>query len=131
MSDVSNVQRAQAAWGSSMPDWIVSLAEACDASSQGKVAKLLDLSSAVVNKLVNRTYLGDPYKFEPVVRATFMPDEVDCPATGAQIPPRQCFEYRRGLKAKLPPLRPLFDRICPTCSHNLDRRGKSAPSSKE
>jgi hypothetical protein len=50
----SNVDKALAAWGSPLPDWIKELAEACDASSLRKTATKLGVSAASLSLAIRR-----------------------------------------------------------------------------
>ena len=73
---------ARAAWGDDLPDWVLQLAEACEASSQNKVAARLGRSAALVSNVLRRKYPGDMAAVEDLVRGTFMRATIDCPANG-------------------------------------------------
>lgn len=53
-----SVDRARKAWGADLPDWIARLADACDQTSQVRVAKALGVSAATVNLALGRRYPG-------------------------------------------------------------------------
>ncbi|MCF8483329.1 MAG: hypothetical protein K9H25_23135 [Rhodospirillum sp.] len=77
------------------PDWVTALAEACDASSQRKVAKVLEISAGAVNALVNGTYKAKDWSdMEDRVRAKLMNGTVQCPGQGQEIPMTVCGEWR-------------------------------------
>lgn len=116
---VSNIGRATAGWGESMPDWVRQLAVACDRSSQRIVADRLKKSSGYVSRLINGNYTGSYEEAETMVRATFGSESVDCPEWGS-IPLASCVRNRRQ---KGPP-RNLVQRTCanacPSCPLNTD-----------
>ncbi len=60
------------AWGDTLPDWVRALAEACEASSQNKVAQQLGYSGALVsNVLRNRAIPANSRRGEqPCARNT-------------------------------------------------------------
>ena len=62
MSDLINA--AEEAWGAPLPDWIRSLALACERSSQSKVAAQLDRSPAVVSTVLRKKYAGSYERIE-------------------------------------------------------------------
>lgn len=80
---VPAVNVAVEAWGqgqaSSVPDWVMSLAEACDASSRSKVAARLGYSAGVVSQVLNGTYKGDLGRVEGVVKGALLAQTVMCP----------------------------------------------------
>jgi hypothetical protein len=81
------------AWGPHMPDWIDALANACDRSSQRKVAALLGVSPAVINLLINNKYAPRSHvEMEERVRNKLMvqPSPL-CPVQGI-ITRQRCLE---------------------------------------
>ena len=52
------LEKARAAWGSVLPDWIERLATECGRSSQSKVAAVLDRSGTMVSQVLSKTYPG-------------------------------------------------------------------------
>ena len=68
-----------------MPDWIDTLANACDRSSQRKVAAMLKVSPAVINLLINNKYAPRSHaEMEERVRMSpLMMTIVACPVLGA------------------------------------------------
>lgn len=123
--NLSNQQRAASAWGNPMPEWVRLLAEACDRSSQGAVARELDRSNGYVNRLIHRTYAGSYPEAENIVRAKFSADEVACPLWG-KIPLASCLQLRRRKAAPQNRMHQTCARTCPTCPNNTDR-----PATKE
>lgn len=87
------MQRAVTAWGTPLPDWIEALAQACQDSSQQKVAARLGRSGAVVSGVLGRRYAGDMAAIEDRVRGALMRSTVDCPALG-DLPTNACADWR-------------------------------------
>ncbi len=88
------MERARAAWGDAMPDWIEAMATACDETSQAKVAKAMGYTPAVVSTLLRRAYAADTTNVEKAARGAFMAATVDCPVLGT-ISARQCVQEQR------------------------------------
>lgn len=80
MSDPVTIARK--AWGSTIPDWVLRLAEECAASSQSRVAARLGRSAALVSNVLRAKYPGDMAAVEDMVRGRFMARTVTCPALG-------------------------------------------------
>lgn len=76
------VARAEAAWGTDMPDWVRVLAEAADRTSQAKASAAIGYSAATVSYVLKATYAGDLAKVEQAVRASLMEADVVCPELG-------------------------------------------------
>ncbi len=101
---VPAVNTATAAWGdgdaSRIPDWVLSLAEACDAATRSEIARRLNYSPSVISQLLNGTYNGDLDRVAGVIRGALMAETVQCPV---------CDEIRRDVcldhqKKSVPPL---------------------------
>lgn len=115
-----NLDKARAAWGD-LPDWVMTLARACDASSQNKVAAKLGLSSGTVSRLILNGYNGDLAEMRRLTLARLVDDTVECEAFGAPIRPSQCLDYRRGRTVRDAAWRAVLTATCPDCPHNMDR----------
>lgn len=109
-----NLQRAAAAWGPNVPDWITALALECDATSQGKVAARLEISAAVVNQVLGNTYKGRVERVETRVRGEYMKATVTCPVLG-EISTRDCIANQTKKFKPTNPLRVALRKTCPTC----------------
>lgn len=120
VTPISNYQRARLAWGDTMPDWILRMAQECDRTNQRSVADRIGQSNATVSKLINRKYAGSMMEMEQQVRATFCDDRVDCPAFGS-IPLASCIRNRRRKTPAVNAMQRAFDRHCPGCPFNSDR----------
>ena len=109
-----NVERARAAWGDPMPDWIYALARACDATSQGKVAAQIGISSAAVNQTLGNKYAGRVDTVEIRVRGELMKQVVGCPVLG-EISTRDCLDHQKRKFRATNPLRVRLAQTCPDC----------------
>lgn len=77
-----------------VPDWIMVLAESCDASSRAKVAARLGYSAGVVSQVLNNTYKGDLGRVEGVVRGALLAEKVMCPVVD-EISRDVCLENQK------------------------------------
>jgi len=73
---------------------VLTLAKACDATSQARAAKEIRYSPALVSTVLNRRYTGDLTRVEAAVRGAFMAERVACPVLG-EIPTQRCLEEQR------------------------------------
>lgn len=110
------ITSAEEAWGSPLPDWIRSLALACERSSQSKVAAQLDRSPAVVSTVLRKKYAGSYDRIEERVRGVLMDGKVDCPGMGL-IRSHECQDWREKAKdfASGNPTRTRMFRACHRC----------------
>lgn len=76
------VQIAKEHWGEDIPDWVIRLAEECEATSQNKVAAKTKISTAAISQSLRAKYPGNMRPIEDVVRGIFMSGTVECPALG-------------------------------------------------
>lgn len=116
MSDASKmklgpIDKARAAWGDDMPDWVLVLAEACQKSNQAAVAKQLEYSGALVSFVLSKTYTGDIGRVEQMVRGVLMAETVPCPAIG-DLPRHQCLEWQAKPYAVTSSHRVMMYRAC-------------------
>jgi len=93
---LDNIAKASSAWGDTMPDWIVILAEACNAETQSAVAKKLGYSSTAVSLVLSNNYeKGDIVRFEAVVRGALMAETVHCPVLSTEIGRDVCSNWQK------------------------------------
>ena len=88
------VATMRAAWKEAAPDWVVALARACAASSQGRVADRMGRSPAVISQVLHNKYPGDMRAVEELVRGCYLAATVQCPALGT-LPTNECAKWRR------------------------------------
>jgi hypothetical protein len=110
-----SIDRARLAWGNRLPDWIAALAWHCDrASSQGKVAEQLGISSAAVNQVLGNVYGGRLDRVQARVRGELMREVVTCPVLG-EISKRDCLDYQYRKFRPTNPARVALFKACKTC----------------
>lgn len=112
--------RARDGWGDTLPDWVAELAAACDASSQGRVARRLGYSASVISQVLSRTYRGDYARVEQKVRGELMRETLECPVMG-EIRKSTCIDNQRlaarGVIATSS-MRSRLYHACRTCQHS-------------
>jgi len=118
MSATPNLDRARAAWGTA-PDWVDALARACDGASQGKVAKRVGPSAAVINQVLGNSYKGRMDRVEKCVRGELMRATVICPVLG-DLSTRRCLDAQHRPFAATNPLRVQLHQACKTCPNRED-----------
>jgi hypothetical protein len=113
------IERARAAWGEAMPEWVAVLARACAASSQAKVARRLGRSSALVSEVLGNSYRGNLPAVEETVRGVLMNATVTCPALG-ELPMHECGMWRTRARtfSGHNALRVQMYRACARCPRN-------------
>lgn len=118
------VDIAREAWGEAVPDWVIVLAQACDATSQSRVADRIGRSSSLVSGVCANTYKGDLEAVEDLVRGVFMGSEVACPVLGP-LPTHVCREWRVRSRAfsNVNTQRVRMFRACNRCPRNQKSEG--------
>ncbi len=74
-----------------MSDWLEVLDQACQKSSQNRVAKRLGVSAAMISQTLKGKYPGDTRKLRIRVEGELMGAAVQCPVLG-EISARQCLD---------------------------------------
>lgn len=114
----TNVERAAAAWGGSLPDWVGVLAAHCDLKTQREVAEAISYSHPVVNQVLSKSYKGDLQAVELAVRGAFNDLQAGCPVLG-DIPMQRCLENQRLPFASHNPIRRDLHHACRAgCPHS-------------
>jgi len=88
------LEKARAAWGGDMPDWVQRLAEEADRTSQNKVAKKLGYTASLISQIINNRYGAGTEIFEQVVRGRLMAETVECPGLRDDITKDVCLSWR-------------------------------------
>lgn len=123
-----STDKAQAAWGKPLPDWIAALAAECDRTSQSTAGKRLPrpggggYSAATINCVLGRTYGADLGVIEQAVRAALMSATVVCPVIG-EMSTVVCLRHQQ---AEWSPRNALIRNACPNCPHATQIGGKDA-----
>lgn len=116
-------ERAAAAWGVDLPDWIAVLAVECDRTSQNKVAERLGYSGAAISQVVNNRYKAPLTAIEQAVRGVLMNALVQCPALG-ETPADVCLAFQRAEYSGHNPQRIRVWRACQTCANRRDKHAQ-------
>lgn len=117
--DATNIERARAAWGSDMPNWVRLLASACDATNQREAGERIGKSSPYISRIIRNCYPGDLGEAEKLVRAAWGEEDVHCPLWGP-IPLASCLSNRRRTATPTNSVHHMYRRACPTCPNNSD-----------
>ncbi|BBF92394.1 transcriptional regulator [Blastochloris tepida] len=109
--------KARAAWGDDLPDWVLALAEDADMSTQAATAKRIGRSGSLVSTVISRSYAGNLSDIEARVRGALMGATVFCRGLGDEIGRDQC---RREQSTPFVPTnssRAALRRACRGCPH--------------
>lgn len=106
---------------SEQQDWLTVLRQQCEKSSQARVAKRLQLSTATISQVLNGTYGGGLDRIQARVEGVFMGVCVECPVLG-EIPRDQCVREQGKPFAATNPVRVALYRACrDSCQHSFIR----------
>lgn len=93
-SVVDHVATAAAAWGDEAPDWVIALAEACNATSLTQAGRRISYSASSISQVLSRTYRADTRRIEEMVRGALMAATVTCPELG-EMARHVCLEWQK------------------------------------
>ncbi len=126
MSDASYLDKAAAAWGEAMPEWVRVLAERADALGMAAVSALLEYGPSSLSTLIANKYGASPGRIEQAVRGAFMGLRVVCPVQGS-IGREQCIADQRKPFDSSNHLRVKLFRACRSgCAHAHATGGDNA-----
>jgi len=118
------VTKAKAAWGADIPDWVIALAEACDETSQNKVAAVIGNSSTVVSRVLANAYPGNVDKIAQKVQGVYLAQNLICPVLG-EISRARCVREQDLPLTFQNPVRPRVHAACRGgCKHSSIGRSK-------
>jgi len=109
--------KAECAYGSDCPKWILALADACDAAGFVKpVAARIGYSHSAVSAVINRSYTGRTERVEEAVVSCLMSGKVQCPVL-SEITSERChnIQSRKTLRATDPSAVKLWRACNSTC----------------
>lgn len=120
----TNLDKARSAWGETLPEWVVPLAEACDRESQSSIARKVGYSPSAISQVLSNTYQnGDISRVEQAVRGALMAETVNCPVLG-DIPRNTCIQWQRKPFATTNSHRIRMHQTCRNgCPHSLLKEG--------
>lgn len=114
----SMVEKAEAAWGQGLPDWVREIAELADRESLNSCARKIGYSAAALSQTIGNKYRGDLAKVEDKVRGALMGKTVDCPVLGA-IGRHTCLDWQAKPRAVTNSTRSKVYRACRNgCPHS-------------
>lgn len=122
-SAVDHVAKAHASWGEA-PDWVLALAEACNATSLKLAGKRINYSGSSISQVISRTYRGDMARMEAMVRGAFMAATVTCPELG-EMARHICLDWQRRPYTDASAMHIRMWRACQSCP-NAARRNREA-----
>lgn len=109
-------EKAHAAWGKALPDWIRALVEACSVNGLRATAARLDLSPAMVSLALNNKRKNLQY-IKARVEAVLMISIVACPVLGVMGMHECLQEQKRGYSAANPLQIQLYRACRDGCPH--------------
>ena len=113
-----HVQSVMAAWGEDAPDWVITLAEQCNKTTQSAVAKALQYSPATISQVLSGSYRGDLDRLEEMVRGAYLAETVNCPVIG-EIGRDVCLSWQKKPYAATSAHRVQMFRACRSgCLHS-------------
>ena len=77
------VEIVRESWGDAAPDWVLSLAQLCDNTSQAKAAGKMRRSPSLVNMVLKNRYTGDLKAVEARARQVTSEVLIACPVLGS------------------------------------------------
>ena len=119
-TSIDHAAKARMAWGDEMPDWVETLADEANRTSQTEVAKRLGYSPTVVSQVLGAKYPGDLQRVEDVVRGALLAAVVECPVLG-EIGRDRCRHEQASPFRATNSTRALLRRACKTCAHKQER----------
>ncbi|WP_417691522.1 transcriptional regulator [Roseibium sp.] len=111
-------QKAHAAWGPALPDWVGALADTAQELGLNACAGKIGYSAAVISQTIGNKYPGDIANVEEKVRIALMGLTVTCPALGV-IGRDQCLDWQAKPWASTNSTRSRVYRACRAgCPHS-------------
>ncbi|MCO5082615.1 MAG: transcriptional regulator [Rhizobiaceae bacterium] len=110
------VEKASAAWGEPLPDWIEELARLADRDGLAGAEQVTNYSRSAISFALNGKYTGDIGRLEEMVRGALMQSNVDCPVLGEIGRDRCLTEQKEPFRATSRHRAQLFH-ACKTCAN--------------
>jgi lambda repressor-like predicted transcriptional regulator len=118
------LDKAQAAWGPEMPDWVRELAGLASRTSLNAAAKRLGYSPATLSQTLANKYPGDLERLAATVRGALMGERVVCPVLGT-IGRDACLAWQSKPRAVTNAVRTRVFRACRSGCPNSRLRSQS------
>ncbi len=118
---MSMLEKARAAWGADLPDWVEVLARSCDRErSLRRAAERIGYTAGAVSSLIHRRYAAKSTRnLEAAVRENLMRTTVQCPGLG-EIEGSTCRQWREKARHLVVTSghRVAMYHACRACTHN-------------
>ncbi|ADZ70092.1 hypothetical protein [Polymorphum gilvum] len=115
---ITMTEKARAAWGPALPDWVRELAELATRSGLNACARRLGYSSTTISQVISAKYPGDLERLEETVRGALMGKTVGCPVLG-EIGLDACLAWQAKPRAVTNAIRSRVYRACRSnCPHS-------------
>ena len=108
---MTNHEKAEAAWGSSLPGWVEKLAAACDATSVRKVAADMEVSPAIVSLTIRNKHHAPLDFIENKVKSLLDLSILPCPILG-MISRKDCKDNQQKPFSSINPIAVQLFRAC-------------------
>ena len=108
---MTNREKAEAAWGRPLPDWLEKLAAACDDTSVRKAAADMDVSPAIVSLALRNKYHAPLDFIEHKVKTLLGLSVLPCPVLG-MISREDCKANQRKPFSPINPIAVQLFRAC-------------------
>ena len=119
MSEMTNMIKAEEAWGDALPNWVKLLAAAADQLGQKAAGTAIGRSGGFVSRVIRNDYPGNLDISAQLIEARFGSASVPCPEYG-DIPHDSCRRNRRRKGPATNFLQRRFAESCPRCPLNPD-----------
>lgn len=111
-------EKAEAAWGADMPDWVRELAGLASRTSLNAAARRLGYSPSTLSQTLANKYPGDLERIADTVRGALMGETVTCPVLG-DIGRDACLAWQGKPRAITNAIRSRVYKACRSgCAHS-------------
>lgn len=117
--------KAEASWGTALPEEVRALAIACRADTARAVAKRLGYSDAVVSHVLANRYPGDIDRVFAAIRGALMGEKVLCPILD-EIGRDRCLTEQKRPFAATNSIRARLFLACQSCKNRQQRQEDAA-----
>lgn len=125
-ANASYADKARAAWGDAIPEWVIVLAEVADVRGQKGAAEAIGYSNSLVSSVISNSYSGSLAQVAGKVAGALMGETVDCPRKG-EMARDVCLDWQAKPKATTSPDRSRMYQACRSgCPHSRIKGGSDA-----
>ncbi|EFO33251.1 putative transcriptional regulator [Roseibium sp. TrichSKD4] len=119
-------QKAERAWGDSLPDWVRELAHLAERDALKGCSKFLGCSTTMISQAISNKYPGKLSDLEAKVRGALMGEMVQCPVLG-EIGRNDCLHWQDKRRVSTNSVRAELYRACRNgCPHSRLKGGGNA-----